>query len=114
MLIQIETPEAVREIDGVLKVPGVDVAFIGPNDLSAALGHVGNPGHPDVQAAIAAVERAARQAGVAVGTISRTWEEATALYARGYQMVTVGGDAALLTQHGPALIKRFHAEIRPE
>jgi 2-keto-3-deoxy-L-rhamnonate aldolase RhmA len=113
-LIQIETPEAVREIDGVLKVPGVDVAFIGPNDLSAALGHLGNPAHPDVQAAIAAVERAAREAGVALGTISRSWDEARALYERGYRMVTVGGDAALLAQHAPALVERFRSEIAPE
>lgn len=112
VVVQIETPQAVREIDAMLAVPGVDVAFIGPADLSAALGHVGNPGHPDVAAAIATVEKAARNAGVALATISRSWEEARALYARGYQMVTVASDALLLAQHAPAIVKRFRDEVQ--
>ncbi len=111
VIVQIETPQAVKEIDAVLAVPGVDVAFIGPADLSAALGHVGDPRHPEVQEAIAAVERAARRAGVALGTISRSWEEARALYQRGYGMVTVASDAALLGQHAAALVQRFRDEV---
>jgi len=111
VIVQIETVEAVREIDAMLAVPGVDVAFVGPADLSAALGHLGDAGHPDVVAAIAAVERAARKAGVALGTISRSWEEARALWERGYQMVTVASDATLLTQHAGALARRFREEL---
>lgn len=111
VIVQIETAEAVREIDAMLGVPGVDVAFIGPTDLSAALGHVGDPRHPEVQDAVRKVEGAARRAGVALATISRTWEEAKALYERGYQMVTLCSDTALLTQHAGALAARFRSEI---
>ena len=57
--------------------------------------------------AIAAIERAARKAGVALGTISRSWDEARTLYARGYRMVTLGSDAALVTQGGAAMVKAF-------
>jgi len=56
----------------------------------------GDPKHPDVQAAIARVEAAAKRAGVALGTISRSAEEATTLYGRGYQMVTLCSDASLV------------------
>lgn len=113
VIVQIETPRAVKEIDAVLSVPGVDVAFIGPNDLSAALGHLGDVRHPEVVSAIGAVEAAARRHGVALGTISRTWEDARALYARGYRMVTVASDAALLTQHAGALVRQFRDEVLP-
>ena len=107
VIIQIETVEALREVDAMLAVPGVDVVFIGPTDLSAALGHVGDPKHPEVVDAIASIERAARKAGVALGTISRSWDEARVLYARGYQMVTLCSDAALVTQHAAAMVKAF-------
>ena len=53
VVLQVETRAAVEEIDQIVKIPGVDVIFIGPGDLSTALGHMGNPGHPDVQAAFA-------------------------------------------------------------
>ena len=84
VIVQIETAEALREVDAMLTVPGVDMVFVGPTDLSAAVGHVGDPKHPEVVEAIAAIERAARKAGVALGTISRSWDEARVLYARGY------------------------------
>lgn len=107
VIVQIETVEALRDVDAMLAVPGVDVAFVGPSDLSAALGHVGDPKHPDVVEAIGAIERAARKAGKILGTISRSWDEARVLYARGYQMVTLCSDAALVTQHATAMVKAF-------
>jgi 2-keto-3-deoxy-L-rhamnonate aldolase RhmA len=111
VVIQIETAEAVKQIDAMLEVPGVDVAFIGPADLSAALGHLGDPKHPEVVDAIARVEAAARRAGIALGTISRSWEEAKALYARGYQMVTLCSDAGLVLQGAAAALATFRSEV---
>ncbi|MBI4588323.1 MAG: hypothetical protein HY725_05755 [Candidatus Rokubacteria bacterium] len=107
VVIQVETAGAVREIDAVLGVPGVDVAFVGPVDLAAALGHVGDPRHPEVQEAIQKIEAAAGRAGVALGTISRSWDEAQALYGRGYQMVTLGSYAILLAQVAGDLVKSY-------
>jgi len=113
VIVQIETPEAVKEIDEILQVPGVDVAFIGPADLSAALGHLGDPKHQDVQDAIARIEAAAKRAGVALGTISRSWEEARALFGRGYQMVTLCSDASLVAQGAAAMLAGFRSDVRP-
>ncbi len=107
VIVQIETPEAVKQIDEMLAVPGVDVAFIGPADLSAALGHLNDARHPEVQDAIARIETAAKQAGVALGTISRSWDEARGLYARGYQMVTLCSDASLVAQGAAAAVASF-------
>jgi 2-dehydro-3-deoxyglucarate aldolase/4-hydroxy-2-oxoheptanedioate aldolase len=114
VILQIETTGALGEIDQVLSVPGVDVAFIGPADLSASLGHVGDPKHPEVQAAIATIEAAAKRAGVALASICRNWEEARELYRRGYQMVTLCSDANLLAQTVGALVKTYRDEIGGE
>jgi 2-dehydro-3-deoxyglucarate aldolase len=84
-----------------------------PTDLSAALGHVGDPKHPEVQEAIAEIEAAAREAGIALGTICRSWEEARSLYARGYQMVTLCSDAGLVTHGAAAMVSAFRKEVRP-
>src|SRR5690606_35750994 len=52
VLAQIETPAGLAALDDILKVEGLDGIFIGPSDLSANMGHIGNPGHPEVMAVI--------------------------------------------------------------
>ena len=52
LLVQAETREALKNLDAIANTSGVDGVFIGPADLSASLGHVGDPNHPEVQAAI--------------------------------------------------------------
>jgi len=52
LLVQVETASALAQLDEIAAVDGVDGVFIGPADLSASMGHLGNPGHPDVRAAI--------------------------------------------------------------
>jgi 2-dehydro-3-deoxyglucarate aldolase/4-hydroxy-2-oxoheptanedioate aldolase len=110
--IQVETRSAVEDIERLVEVPGVDVVFIGPADLSTALGHLGDPAHPAVEAAIARVEAAARRAGRALGTITRGWDQARALYQRGYQFLTLCSDTALVVQGSQDLVARFHQEVR--
>jgi 2-dehydro-3-deoxyglucarate aldolase/4-hydroxy-2-oxoheptanedioate aldolase len=112
VVIQVETPSAVADIEQIVAVPGVDVAFIGPGDLSAALGHLGDAAHPDVQAAMGRVEAAARARGVALGNITRNWDQARALYERGYQFLTLCSDTTLLTHGAQELVGKFHQEVR--
>lgn len=70
VLVQVETLEAVNKIEDIATVPGVDGIFVGPADLAAALGHVGDPGHPEVrQAAIDAIKRIVA-AGIPAGFLS--------------------------------------------
>ena len=52
VLLQIESRPGIEAVDEIASVEGVDGVFIGPSDLAAALGHLGNPGHPEVQDAI--------------------------------------------------------------
>jgi 4-hydroxy-2-oxoheptanedioate aldolase len=70
LLVQVETLEAIDQIEAIAAVPGVDGIFVGPADLAAALGHAGEPSHPEVkEAAIDAVRRIVT-AGVPAGFLS--------------------------------------------
>ena len=79
LLVQAETQTALTNLDAIAATEGVDGVFIGPADLSASLGHVGNPGHPQVQAAIEDAFRRIIKAGKAAGILSPTkpWQGAT-------------------------------------
>ncbi|MEG2964587.1 MAG: aldolase/citrate lyase family protein [Janthinobacterium sp.] len=63
------------QLEEIAAVEGVDALFVGPGDLSAAMGHIGNIGHPDVQAAIADAARRARAIGnpSALSALRRKW-----------------------------------------
>lgn len=107
VILQVETPQAVQNLEEIGKVPGLDALFIGPMDLSTSMGHLGNPAHPEVQAAIATVEAKARLLGVALGTISAGWEQAKALYDRGYQLVTLLSDVILVSRGSAEAAAKF-------
>jgi 4-hydroxy-2-oxoheptanedioate aldolase len=74
---------------------------------------MGNPGHPDVQAAFARVEASTRAAGLALGNITRGWEQARELYAKGYQFLTLGSDTSLVVQGSQDIVARFRQDVRP-
>lgn len=107
LLVQVETEEGLRNLDEIAAVEGVDGVFIGPSDLSAAMGHLGQPGHPDVQAAIADAVKRITAAGKPAGILSLNDEQSQRYIELGVCFAAVGGDIALLTDAGRALAKRF-------
>jgi 4-hydroxy-2-oxoheptanedioate aldolase len=96
LLVQIESREGLANLDAIAAVEGVDGVFIGPADLSASLGHRGNPGHPDVQAAIEDGIARIQQAGKAAGILSANRELARRYLELGCLFVAVGVDTSLL------------------
>ena len=70
LLVQVETATALAQLDAIAAVDGVDGVFIGPADLSASMGHLGNPGHPEVRAAIDAGIARILAAGKAPGILA--------------------------------------------
>jgi 4-hydroxy-2-oxoheptanedioate aldolase len=96
ILCQIESRAAVEAAADIAGVDGVDMIFVGPFDLSASLGHLGQPDHPEVRAAIAAVEKAAKAAGKLLGAIPTPERSAKDLYDAGYDLVLADSDVALL------------------
>jgi len=92
VVVQIETAEAVKNIDSILSVEGVDCAYIGPADLSASFGHLNDHKHPVVQEAIDKVFDACRAHGVAAGVHMGSGKTLRERIDKGYNMVTIGND----------------------
>ena len=98
VILMIETKAAVANIEAILQVPGIDMLSIGPFDLSASMGHLGQPQHPEVVGAIAKVEQAARKANIPLGISVPDKHTAYAMMARGYRFFVIGADVEYLYQ----------------
>ena len=103
LILQIESRAGLDAIEEIAAVEGVDALFIGPGDLAGALGHLGNPRHPDVQTAIdAAIERTLA-VGCPVGIFALDAEDARRRFAQGVTFASVGTDIGLLAGGARAL-----------
>lgn len=108
LVLQIESKEALEELDAICRVPGVDAIFIGPSDLAASLGYRGQSGHSVVQAAISKAIAIGVAAGKAVGILTVDGKGEPYLD-QGATMVGVGSDMHLLIAAADALAARFKA-----
>src|SRR4051812_917702 len=97
-VLLIETVEAVHDIEAILTVPGIDLAILAQFDLSTALGVHGRFDAPEFRDAVATVERAARKAGVPLGTSALTPEQSRAAAEAGYRALIHGFDVLMLKQ----------------
>jgi 4-hydroxy-2-oxoheptanedioate aldolase len=107
VIVQIETLAGLQNLETIVNVDGVDAVFIGPSDLSAAMGHIGNPGHPDVIAAIETGFKVIQQAGKSAGVLAVTKELVETYIEAGAKFIGVGVDAALLANATRQLAKQF-------
>jgi 2-keto-3-deoxy-L-rhamnonate aldolase RhmA len=97
-LPMIESYTAVENIDAILSVPGLDGIVFGPFDLAVSMGHLYEPGHPDVDAALIKVVDACAKHGVPYGIFSSTQPVAQKWLQRGAMLVTVGSDLQYIDQ----------------
>lgn len=95
LLVQAETVHAVKNVDAICQVEGVDGVFIGPADLAASMGHLGNPGHPEVQSAVEQCMRTIVASGKAAGTVATNPATARRYLELGCTFVAVGVDVLL-------------------
>jgi 4-hydroxy-2-oxoheptanedioate aldolase len=109
VLVQVETGQAMRELEAIAKVEGVDGVFIGPSDLAASLGHLGNPQHPEVQKAIEDCARRLKALGRPAGILTGNEEEIRRYIGWDYLFVAVGADVGLLRGAADAVAKKFKA-----
>ena len=107
LLVQIENLDGLAKLDEIVAVDGVDGVFIGPADLSAAMGHRGNPGHPEVQAAIENAIVRIGQAGKAAGILSADQTLARRYLELGAKFVAVGVDTTVLMRGLQTLAAAF-------
>jgi 4-hydroxy-2-oxoheptanedioate aldolase len=107
LLVQVETREALDNLEAIARVDGVDGVFIGPGDLAASFGHIGNPGHPEVQAAIEDAIRRILACGKAPGILTPDNALARRYLELGAVFVAVGMDHNVLSRGLAQLVATF-------
>ncbi len=98
IMAQIETLGGLESVEKIAAVDGVDMLFIGPNDLSTSLGHLGQGDHPTVRKAIDRIIAAAKASGKWLGTVPTKERDAKTLFSLGFDLVISGSDVALLRE----------------
>lgn len=107
VVVQIESKDGLDNVDEILAVDGIDGVFVGPSDLAAALGHLSNPNHPDVQGAIKVIFHKAQEAGKTIGILAPVQEDAQRYIGWGANLVAVGSDLGLFKNATQSLCDKF-------
>jgi 4-hydroxy-2-oxoheptanedioate aldolase len=107
VIAQIETAKAVDAVEAIAATPGVDMLFVGPSDLSASMGHIGAPDHPEVQRRIREVEQAVKRAGKWLGIVPTAERPVDRMFADGYNLVLGAADLTLLRDAAIGQVARF-------
>lgn len=113
LLVQVETTQALQNLPQILQVDGVDGVFIGPSDLSASMGHVGNPAHPEVVTAISAGLEAIAGAGKYAGVLCLDPALVASYRASGANFIGVGVDTMILGHSARQLARSFKSDASP-
>ena len=107
VMVQIENLAGAAAARDIAALDGVDCLFVGPSDLAAGMGHIGNAGHPDVQAVIAAVFADAKACGKPSGILAPVEADARRYLAMGATFVGVGSDLGTFRSATQALCDRY-------
>jgi 4-hydroxy-2-oxoheptanedioate aldolase len=97
LIVQIETVTALENIDAISATEGVDAVFIGPSDLSASMGYIGEPGHPEVVKAVCEGFKSILAAGKQPGVLAVNKELVSTYVEAGARFIGVGADTALFS-----------------
>ncbi|QGP80413.1 HpcH/HpaI aldolase family protein [Sphingobium sp. CAP-1] len=104
LIAQIESRAALDAIDAIAAVEGIDALFIGPGDLAASLGHLGDPRHPEVRQAIDHAKARIDAAGKPAGIFALSVDDAKLRITQGYRFISIGTDIGLLANGAAALL----------
>lgn len=110
-VIQLETPRAIENLEAIAAVPGVDALFLGPGDLSANMGHIGNITHPEVAAVIADVARRSQAVGIPCGIVGPTPEVVGRFLELGYRFVAVASDMGMMMRQATAFVQAIRPNL---
>lgn len=113
LLVQVESVSGLQNLEAITATEGVDGVFVGPSDLAAALGHLGNPGAHEVQSAIEAAIRSISGAGKAAGVLMADECLARRYLELGATFVAVGTDVTILARGAEELARRFTDRPQP-
>lgn len=105
VIVQLETPQAIEQLEAIAAVPGVDALFIGPADLSGTMGLPGQLAHASVLALMADAVARAKAVDMPIGSLALTQEGAAQFRAMGFDYLAVAADLSLM-MHGAAATLR--------
>jgi 4-hydroxy-2-oxoheptanedioate aldolase len=106
VIVQIEDPEPMAELEAIAQTPGIDMLFFGPADFSQGVGHTGDMNHPRVVEARRLVAEAARRHGKFAGTVA-SLDSAKDMVALGYQFINIGSDVGALIDSYQRTVSAF-------
>ena len=109
VIVQLETPQALAQLEAIAAVDGVDAVFVGPADLSASMGHVGQFTHPEVMRAMGDAAQRCRQLGKPVGSVGSTPEVVSQYRAMGFDYLAISSDMGLLMAGALAAAKALRS-----
>lgn len=112
IVVQAETVTAIDNLEAIAGVDGIDGVFIGPADLSASMGHVGNSGHPEVVETVERALKTIRSAGKYAGLLCLDEAMVAHFESAGANFIGIGVDTLLLGNSARALAGRFVARRR--
>ena len=107
VMTQIESQKGIDHVEQIAAIEGVDLLFVGPSDLSAGLGHFGNPGHPEVQKAIQHIFDVAKANNIGAGILAPVEADARRYLEMGATFVGVGSDLGVFRSATQALADKF-------
>jgi 2-dehydro-3-deoxyglucarate aldolase len=110
VMVQAEHAMAVQNIDAIVRVPGIDALQLGPYDLSASMGKMGQIDDPEVVAAIDKIMKAGLAAGLAIGCFGLSAESIRTYVDRGSNLICAGVDTMLLGKAAKELARELRAE----
>ncbi len=110
VIVQLETPAAVAQLEAIASVDGVDALFLGPSDLSGAMGLVGQLTHPDVMAVLADCVKRCHALGKPVGIVGGTAEVVAQYRAMGFDFLAIASDMGLLMRSAQAASAALRAQ----
>ncbi len=107
LMVQIETRKGLDNLEAIAAIDGIDGLFIGPQDLAADLGHLGNPGHADAREAMGETIKAIGESGKAPGILAFAEADAKHWIDQGARFVAVTGDSFLLARSAESVVAAF-------
>ncbi|WP_413733622.1 HpcH/HpaI aldolase family protein [Sodalis sp. RH21] len=107
LIVMPETTTSLDNLEEMAAIDGIDAFFIGPGDLAASLGYIGQPMHPAVINAIEESGRRIKAAGKAVGILCTDEKQTRRYIELGFQIIAIGSDQGLLTNGAEKLLAKF-------
>ena len=114
VIVQLETPEAISRMAEIAGVPGIDGVFVGPGDLAASMGLIGQIGHDDVQAALADAAAQAARLDLPIGIVGPSPDMVRRFMDYGYSFVAIASDMVLMMTRARAVLSELRDDAPVE